>query len=252
MGALDHYAAASQEHSFEREQLVMQHLPQVRLIAKRIHGRLPAHFSLDDLISTGIIGLLQAIDRYDPAMRIQLNTFAEHRIRGAILDSLREADWASRDTRRRAREIEAAIQEAKQRLGREPEDEEIAAELKMSPEEYRELLTGVREIELEPLESVSQDGERPGLLRVISDDESRSPARVVERSELERILALAIERMPKMERTILNLYYYEEMTLSQISRIVGLHTSRIAELRVQGVLRLRSHLQRVWPLGSRQ
>jgi RNA polymerase sigma factor for flagellar operon FliA len=193
-----------------------------------------------------VVGLLEAIDRYDPSMRIQLSTFAEHRIRGAILDSLRDLDWAPRDTRRKARQIEAAIHAAKQRLSREPEADEIAAELGISLADYQQWLNAVQGTELEPLDYVSRDGEETSLLKFLPTDDEDSPARVVERSELERILTLAIERMPKIERTILSLYYFEELTLAQISRVVGLHLSRVAELRVQAVLRLRSHLQRVW------
>src|SRR5579872_2883871 len=113
-----------------REELVLQHLPQVRLIATRIHDRLPDHICLDDLISTGIIGLIAAIDNYDPSQKVQLKTYAEHRIHGAIMDSLRETDWVPRETRKRVKTINAAIHQLRQRLGREPAEEEIAADLK--------------------------------------------------------------------------------------------------------------------------
>ena len=245
-GGVDQYQAASQSFVLDRDALVMQHMPQVSIIARRIHSRLPSRFSLDDLISTGVVGLLEAINRYDPSMRIQLRTYAEHRIRGAILDSLRDLDWAPRDARKKSRRIEAAIHAAKQRLGREPGEEEIAEQLGIALAEYQQWLGDAQGIELEPLERISRDGQETSLLQFLPDSEDRSPARVVERSELERILALAIERMPKMERTILTLYYFEELTLSEVSQIVGLHLSRVAELRAQGVLRLRSHLQRVW------
>ena len=247
-GTIEQYTCDS-EYAVRRELLVMQHLPQVTIIARRIHSRLPAHYSLDDLVSAGIVGLLEAIDRYDESMKTQLSTFAEHRIRGAILDSLREIDWAPRDARKKARDIEAAIHTAQQRLGREPEEEEIAAQLGMALAEYQKLLSGVQGMELEPLDYVSRGGENSSLLNFLPNN-SDSPARLLERAELERILTLAIERMPKIERTILTLYYFEELTLSQISRIVTLHLSRVAELRVQGVLRLRSHLQRVWASGG--
>jgi RNA polymerase sigma factor for flagellar operon FliA len=249
---VDQYLAVSQGYALDdREALVMEHMPQVTIIARRIHSRLPSHYSLDDLISTGVVGLLEAINRYDPSMRIQLRTFAEHRIRGAILDSLRDLDWAPRDTRKKSRQIEAAIHAAKQRLAREPDEEEIARELGIELVDYQQWLGEVKSIEIEPLERLSRDGQDTSLLRFLPDDEGKSPARVVERSELERILTLAIERMPRMERTILTLYYLEELTLAQVSGIVGLHLSRVAELRAQGVLRLRSHLQRVWSRNKR-
>ena len=118
----------------EREQLILEHLAQVRLIARRIHDRLPENVSLDDLISTGVVGLIAAVDNFDPAHGVQLKTYAEHKIRGAILDSLRELDWAPKNKRRRAKQIEAVIAMLEQRLGHAPAEEEIAAELKISDE----------------------------------------------------------------------------------------------------------------------
>lgn len=141
-----------------RESLVLEHLPQVRLIAKRIHDRLPDYVSLDDLISTGVIGLISAIDNFDPSLNVQLNTYAERKIRGAILDGLRETDWAPREVRKKSRLIEAAIHRAKQRFGREATEEEISAELGIAPAEYQRWLTDVRNVELERLESAGGDG----------------------------------------------------------------------------------------------
>ena len=229
-----------------REALVLQHLPQVRLIAKRIHDRLPSHIAVDDLISAGVVGLIGAIDNFDPMLNVQLNTYAERRIRGAIMDSLREMDWAPRETRKRSRLIEAAIHRAKQRLGREPLEEEIAAELEIPAAEYQKWLSEVQSAELERLEYVPGNGERIDLLNFIADNEEDRPAHIVERSELERVLAVAIDRMPKTERMVLSLYYYEELNLREIAEVMGLHLSRIHQLRVQAVLRLRSHLERVW------
>jgi len=229
-----------------RDALVVKHLPQVRLIAKRIHDRLPDYVSLDDLISTGVIGLLAAIDNFDPSFHVQLNTYAERKIRGAILDSLREMDWAPREIRKRSKLIEAAIHRAKQRAGREATEEEISAELGIAPAEYQKWLVDVQSVELERLEYSRADGHTRDLLNIIPDDEESLPSRIVERSELERILTLAIERMPKQERVVLQLYYYEELNLREIAGVIGMHLSRVAQLRAQAVLRLRSHLERVW------
>jgi len=244
------YELADAGRMVQREELVMQHLAQVRLIARRIHQRLPSYVSLDDLVSTGVVGLLGAIDNFDPSLNVQLNTYAEHRIRGAIMESLREADWAPRETRRKAKTIESAIHKAKQRLGRDPSEEEIAAELGIAHDQYQEWLTSIQAIDLARLEYLTPDDQQGSLLRFVSDDEENWPSNIVERSELERVLARAIDRMPKVERTILNLYYYEELGLREISQVVGLHLSRVAQLRVQGILRLRSHLERVWPMES--
>lgn len=230
----------------------MQHLPQVRAIARRIHDRLPTYISLDDLIAPGVVGLLGAIDNFDPTLNVQLNTYAERRIRGAILDSLREMDWVPRETRKKSRTVEAAIRQLKQELAREPEAEEIAAKLGLPLEEYQSWLVELQSIELEHLEPADNTDPARALINLVSEDESRWPSQILERSELVRILAQAIERMPKPERNVLNLYYFEEMSLREIAEIMGLHLSRIGQLRVQAVLRLRSHLDRVWTQQPRK
>jgi len=243
--AYGYQAPVDAEAALRREALALQHLPQVRLIAKRIHDRLPPYVSLDDLISTGVIGLLSAIDNFDPSLNVQLNTYAERKIRGAILDSLREADWAPRGVRQKSKLIETAIHRAKQRVGREATEEEIAAELNIPQAEYQKWLAELKSVELERLEYAGGEEASHKLLRFLPDD-GESPAVIVERAELERILALAIDRMPKIERTILHLSYYEELNLREIGEVIGVHLSRVAQLRTQAILRLRSHLKRVW------
>ncbi len=231
----------------EREQLILEHLPQVRLIARRIHERLPESVSLDDLISTGIIGLIKAIDRFDPTQNVKLKTYAEYKIRGAILDSLRSLDWAPRQHRKRAKQIEAAISKAEQRLHRSPTEEDIANELGQTIEQYHEWLVDVRGLNLGSLENASPDEDGRDLLNYISDDEESWPSRVVERSELQGLLAEAITKMPDIEKTVLSLYYYEELTLREISKVVRLHESRISQLKSQAVLRLRAYMEKRWP-----
>jgi RNA polymerase sigma factor FliA len=231
----------------EREQLILEHLPQVRLIARRIHERLPESVSLDDLISTGIVGLITAIDRFDAAHNVKLKTYAEYKIRGAILDSLRGLDWAPRQQRKRAKQIEAAISKAEQRLHYSPSEEEIAAELGQTIEEYHEWLVDMGGLSVGSLESSTPDDDNRDLLNYISDDEESWPSRVVERSELQNLLAESIAKMPDIEKTVLSLYYYEELTLREISTIVRLHESRISQIKSQAVLRLRSYMEKRWP-----
>jgi len=231
-----------------REQLILEHLPQVKLIARRIHERLPGSVSLDDLISTGVIGLIAAIDRYDATHDVKLKTYAEYKIRGAILDSLRGLDWAPRQQRRRAKLIEAAIASLEQQHQRTPTEEEIAAHLALSVAEYQNWLSEVRGLTLGSLENAGTEEEGCDLLRYLADKDEHWPSQILERAELERILAEAIEKMPKLERTVLALYYYEEMTLREIAKIVDLHESRISQLKSQAVLRLRSYMQKRWPV----
>jgi RNA polymerase sigma factor for flagellar operon FliA len=245
-GTYGYQTALEADVALRRETLVLQHLPQVRLIAKRIHDRLPDYISLDDLVSTGVVGLLAAIDNFDPSLNVQLKTYAERKIRFAILDSLRDMDWAPREVRKKSKMIEAAIHRVNQHAGREATEEEIAAELGVSLENYQKWLGEVQSVELERLESAGGEEGGPQLLNFISGDPESIPSRIVERSELERLLALAIDRMPKIERTVLNLYYFEELTLREIAAIVGMHLSRVAQLRTQAILRLRSHLERIW------
>jgi len=245
-------AAYADAALMQREALVLQHLPQVRLIARRIHDQLPDYISLDDLISTGVIGLLAAIDKFDPSLNVQLNTFAERKIRGAILDGLRETDWAPRKVRKKSKLIQAAIHRAKQRAGRDAAEEEIAAELGIPLAEYQKWLTEVKGVELERLEFAGGDKTGRSFIQFIAGGEESSPFNILERSELERILALAIDRIPKIERTVLHLYYFEELNLRQIGEVVGMHLSRVAQLRTQAILRLRSHLERVWTSQPRR
>jgi RNA polymerase sigma factor for flagellar operon FliA len=232
----------------DRERLILEHLPQVRLIARRIHERLPESVSLEDLISTGIVGLISAIDRFDPTHNVKLKTYAEYKIRGAILDSLRGLDWAPRQQRRRVKQIEAAISGIEQRVKRAPTEDEIAVELGLTLEAYHEWLVEVRGVNLGSLESASsQQEEGRDLLKYISDDETMWPSRLLERSELEQLIAEGIDKMPEMERTVLSLYYYEELTLREISKVVDLHESRISQLKSQAILRLRSYVEKRWP-----
>ena len=234
----------------DRERLILDHLPQVRLIARRIHERLPGSVSLDDLISTGIVGLISAIDNFDSKMNVKLKTYAEYKIRGAILDSLRGMDWAPRQQRTRVKQIESTIRVLEQKLKRSPGEEEIAAELNLSTEEYHEWLIDVRGINLGSLEGSGNEEEGRDLLRFVSDNEENWPSRLLERSELERLLAEAIERMPYVERTVLSLYYHEELTLREIAKVVKLHESRVSQLKSQAILRLRSYLEKKWPLNG--
>jgi RNA polymerase sigma factor FliA len=232
----------------EREQLILEHLPQVRLIARRIHERLPESVNIEDLVSTGVLGLIAAIDRFDVRHNVKLKTYAEYKIRGAILDSLRGLDWAPRQQRKRSKQIEAAICVMEQRLHRTPTEEEIAAELGVSMEEYHDWLVEVRGLNVGSLEAGPPEEEGRDLLKYVADDEQEWPSKIVERAELKNLLKTAIERMPYIERTVLGLYYHEELTLREISRVVKLHESRVSQLKSQAILRLRSYLKKKWPM----
>ncbi len=240
------YAVSEMISDEERERLILEHLPQVRLIARRIQERLPDNISLEDLVSTGVIGLIAAIDNFDPRHNVKLKTYAEYKIRGAILDSLRSLDWAPRQKRRKAKQIEAAIAAAEQRLKRSPTEEEIAAQLEIPIEEYHQWLVEIRGLNIASLDYAAGD-QAKDLLHYLPDEQENLPSTLLERSELERLLAQGMESIPAIERTVLGLYYQEELTLREIAQVVNLHESRISQLKSQAILRLRSHLARQWP-----
>ena len=234
--------------SEDRERLILDHLTQVRLIARRIHERLPDSITLEDLISTGILGLISAIDRFDPSHNVKLKTYAEYKIRGAILDSLRGLDWAPRQQRRRSKRIEAAVAALEQRLSRSPSEDEISVELEIPIEEYHEWLVEIRGLNLGSLESHPAEEEGRDLLRFVADREEDWPSELFEQSELRKILAQAMSRMPCIERTVLALYYKEELTLREIAKVVHLHESRVSQLKTQAIVRLRAFMRKKWPM----
>jgi RNA polymerase sigma factor FliA len=207
----------------EREQLILDHVPQVRHIARRLRQRLPESVSIDDLVSTGVVGLIAAIDRFDRRQNVRLTTYAEHKIRGAMLDSLRSLDWAPRQSRKRANQIKKAISTLEQHLGRAPQEDEIARELTLTLAEYHDWLATLNGLNLESLET-----------------RKSTIACKVDSDELRVLLNVAISNLPPLERRILHLHCYEEMQSREIAEILGLSESRISQLKSQAILRLSS------------
>ncbi len=230
----------------EREALIIEHLPQVNWIAARIHEKLPPSVQLDDLVSAGIVGLLAAIDNFDPSHNASLRTYAEYKIRGAILDSIRGLDGIPSHRRKYVKYVQEAISTAEQRFQRTPTEEEIAAELKISLEEYQRWMVDLRGVSLGSLD-VLENSEEVGLLKFIADDSEQSPEHILQQSQLERVITAGIEKMPDNERTVLSLYYKEELNLREIAQVMGLHITRISQLRSQGILRLRGYIEHKWP-----
>lgn len=240
--------AQDAERQAQREASILEHLPQVKLIASRIHEKLPESVCLDDLISAGVLGLIDAVDHFDASMNVKLKTYAEHKIRGSILDSLRSLDWAPRNKRRKAKMIEAAIGRVEKKIQQSPTEEEVAGELDITLEEYRRWLVEIRGINLAPMEQAAgPDGETTDVLRFAADDENHWPSRLFERAELQRLIAETIERLPRLERTIVNLYYKQELTLRQIAHIVDLHETRVSQLKSQAILRMSAAFRAKWP-----
>jgi RNA polymerase sigma factor FliA len=230
----------------ERESLILEHMPQVHLLARRIHRRLPESVSLDDLVSAGVVGLIAAIDRYEPTLRLKLKTYAEYRIRGAILDSLRGLDWASRRARVRSKRIDILTAGLEQKLQRAPTEEEVAAELGVSVSEYRAWMADKQSLTLASLEEGSK-GEAGNLVRALPDSAERSPARALESKKLRQLLVEGIAALPAPERRILELYYLREVSLREIARQSNMAESRVSQLKTAATARLRRFVQARWP-----
>lgn len=241
------YVAAPDVRSAkDRDELILEHLPQVNWIAARIHEKLPSSIQLDDLISAGIVGLLAAIDRYDPSYNASLKTYAEYKIRGAILDSIRGLDGIPSHRRKHVKQVQEAISAAEQRLQRTPTDEEIASQLGLTIAEYQQWMVDLRAVSLGSLD-VIEDSEEVGLVKFIADDSELSPEHILQQSELEQVISDGISKLPANERTVLSLYYKEELNFREIASVMNLHITRISQLRAQGIIRLRSYTEHKWP-----
>lgn len=226
-----------------RDQLVIDHVPLVKSMAQRLVQRLPSQVEMNDLISVGVLGLIDAAGRYKPTLGVPFDAFARRRVHGAMLDALRELDWAPRSLRRLRREMDSTVANLRHTLGREPEESEIAAAMDLSPQEYDKALEQLRTLEigsLRQLEAPAPDG--TSLLELCVDSSEGAVAQL-ERKELREHLARAIEQLPERERHILALYYEQELTLAEIGEVIGVGESRVCQLRSLALSRLRTALR---------
>jgi RNA polymerase sigma factor for flagellar operon FliA len=229
-----------------RDELITEYAPLVRFVVGRLGIPQTSLLEADDLISYGIIGLINAIDRFDPSRGVRFEAFATARIRGAVIDQLRVLNWLPRSAVARVRQIEAALATLEQRLGRPAKEQEAAEEVGVSVERYRQILleTGLVVLSLDaPLGSLMQDDEFTSLSDLIEDTHTLGPALQVEQHEMTALLSAALERIPERERLLLSLYYQEELTMKEISRVMNVSESRVCQLHMQAVLRLRSALR---------
>lgn len=225
-----------------RDRLVEKHLALVKHAAARIASRLPSHVRMDDLFSAGLLGFLRAIEDYDPERGVEFAAYASPRIRGAIFDELRRLDWVPRGVRRKLREAERAIEALAQGLRRVPTDDEVAREIGMDVEQYRRMLgEGGALVSLDAPRS-HEDGVPP--IDSVDDQDSPSPFLLLEARERRALLARMIERLPQKEQQVLALYYYEELTMQEIGRALGVSESRVSQLHTSAVLHLRAALRR--------
>jgi RNA polymerase sigma factor for flagellar operon FliA len=226
----------------ERDLLLMEHLPTVRYLARRIHERLPQHVELDDLVSAGVVGLIDAFSKFDHTKKVQFKSYAQFRIRGAILDSLRTLDWSPRELRRKGRAVEEAIRSVTQRVGRAPSEQEIAGEMELTLAEYQLLLGDLKGLEIGSLHIERSEDSGDEELAYIPGSPEDDPLFRCLRGEMKQRLADAIDELPEKERMVLTLYYYEELTMKEIGLTLGVVESRVSQIHSSAVLRLRTAL----------
>jgi RNA polymerase sigma factor for flagellar operon FliA len=232
-----------------RDRLILEYSPLIKYIAQKIAARLPANIELDDLISSGVIGLMDAIDKYDASRDNKFKTYAEFRIRGAILDELRAQDWVPRSVREKAKQLERCYAKIEQLKGRQATDEEVCQELNLSTEEFHEMLNQVRSVSLlsyDDLSSFSKSDKR--ALHGLGDGGSKAPTpfNEVNAAAIKKMIADAIHDLPEKQRLVLSLYYYEDLNLKEIGRVLDVTESRVSQLHTQAILRLKGKLRNHW------
>jgi RNA polymerase sigma factor for flagellar operon FliA len=228
----------------DRDALIRQHAPLVRRIALHMIAKLPPNVEVDDLIQVGMMGLAEALSRFEREQGVQFETFASQRIRGAMLDELREGDWMSRSSRKSQKEIEQALNRLEQRLCRPPLESEIAAELHMSLDDYQSLLGKVRGTQLVYLEDMAPNGEDGDdyLERHVADS-GADPFSQLRDQRLRSALVEAIKALPEREQHMMGMYYEHDMNLKEIAAVLGVTESRVCQLHSQAIARLRTKMR---------
>ena len=228
----------------DQDTLIRQYIPMVRRVAHHMIAKLPPSVSLDDLIQVGMIGLAEALSRFKVDQGVQFETFAMQRIRGAMIDELREGDWVSRGSRKSQKDIERAVHRLEQKLGRGPVESEIAAEMGLPLAEYQQLLGKVRGTQLVYLEDISSHGDsEDSFLDRHAGDEDADPLNMLQDQRMRRALVAAIQGLPEREQHIMSMYYEHDMNLKEIAAVIGVTESRVCQLHSQSVARLRSKMR---------
>jgi RNA polymerase sigma factor for flagellar operon FliA len=244
-------AAYRNQSDNEIDRIVMEELPQVRYIARRIYERLPKHVPFEDLVNAGVLGLIDAAHKFDPLKNVQFKSYAKFRIRGAILDSLRDLDWGPRELRRKARKIEEATSRLNTRLGRSANEAEIAKELEMDLEEFQQVLGELDGLDLGSLQTDSRENSNgDDLCEFLPGDPELSPYYLCLRSEIRKHLASAISELSSKEQQVLSLYYYEELTMKEVGAVLGIGESRVSQIHTLAMIRLRTKLMEILAMSS--
>jgi RNA polymerase sigma factor FliA len=230
-----------------RDRLILTYAPLVKYVAGRVGSGLPAHVDEEDLVSYGLLGLMGAIDRFDPSRDIKFETFAIARIKGAIIDELRSLDWVPRSVRSRARDIERAMADLERELHRAPTDDELSEKLGVTVEELDDSLTDISRSSIAALDELwtisgSSGGDQVALIDTIEDTSGPDPQGALAQTELREALGEAIARLPEREKLVVTLYYYEELTLREIGEVLGVTESRVSQLHTKAILRMKARL----------
>ena len=231
-----------------REEVIIRYSPMIKYVANRIAMRLPPHIEVDDLISVGVLGLMDAITKYDSSRGAKFKTYAEFRVRGAILDELRSMDWVPRSIRQKASQVDKVVQGLQAKLRRTPEDEEVAQEMGLSLDQFHETLNETKSIpifSLEDLGIAKESGDQQSLLDCLAGKADADPQTQIRLVELKEIIAKAIDALPEKVRLMVSLYYYEELTMKEIGAVLDITKSRVSQIHSKAVYRLRTKLKAI-------
>ncbi len=228
----------------EREELIREYTPLIKFIAQKIAVRLPSNIELDDLISSGVIGLMDAIEKYDPTRDNKFKTYAEFRIRGAILDELRAQDWVPRSVRDKAKLLDKTVADLEAATGKQATDEEVAAKLNMTLDEFFELVNQVRPVSVLSIDEIASfsNVDKKSLMSLLEDVKVANPYIQLNLKSVKDVITGAIEELPERQRLVLSLYYYEDLNLKEIGKVLRVTESRVSQLHAQAISRLRQKL----------
>jgi len=230
----------------KNDALIMKYAPLIKYIATRIAARLPMHIEIQDLINSGVLGLMDAIEKFDTEKGVKFETYAEYRIKGAILDSLRAMDWVPRSVRKVATLLENTYADLEKKLGRPARDEEVAAAMDVEVEKLHKLMSRVSHVSMVSLERDSKNNTHTSLLERLVNPDDASGFDKLDVEEMRDMLAETVERLPEKEQTVVSLYYYSEMTMKEIGKVLNLTESRVSQIHTKAVLRLRGKLRKFY------
>ncbi len=231
-----------------RDAFIEQYAPLVKYVAGKVAMGMPHNVEFDDLVGFGVFGLFDAIEKFDPDKHVKFKTYAVTRIRGAIFDELRTIDWVPRSVRQKSREIEEAVRHLEANLGRAATDAEIADEMGMTTSEFQKTIlkvSGTSILSLNDLWYSGEDNDKVSIVDSIESPESMNPDMIVEKDEIKRVIVQAIQELPEKEKKVLVLYYYEDLTLKEIGKILEVTESRISQLHTKAIMRLRVKLTNI-------